>query len=205
MSIFKKRGKGRLSSDITNEDFYKFYLKSVPMIESLGGGMTRGSYQITQTEYIKILEDINKEITRVIITENYEYKLPCSLGRISMKQKPLEYLLDDKGDLKTMKLSVDYKALRELWSNDEEARNNKTLVFHTNDHTNGNRMSWFWSKKGTKCVGLFPYYFIPCRQMKRSLPKILKEENLKLSFFERPLKREQINTNIYNNLNNVKR
>lgn len=191
---FKKRTSGKHKSDIGTKDLYDYYLRNVPMIESLSGGLTRGSYQMKQSEYCAILKDINISITRLIILENFEFKMPCQLGTVSIKQKPIKYKLDSNGELDTKYLSVDYKALKELWSKDEEARKNKTLVFHTNEHTNGYRMSFWWSRKKCKTKGIHLYYFLPCRQMKRAPASFLKDPDYKLTYFEHPIKTKYLHT-----------
>lgn len=196
--MFKKRTEGKYKADIGTKDLYDYYLKNVPMIESLSGGKTRGSYQMKQSEYAAILKDINISITRLMILENFEFKLPCQLGVISIKQKPIKYELDRNGELNTKILSVDYKALRELWSTDEEARKNRTLVFHTNEHTNGYTMKYWWTRRKSRVKGIHLYYFVPCRQMKRAPASYLKDPDLKLSYFEEPSKP---NERKYNNLN----
>ena len=155
----KKRTKGRLNSDIKSGDLYKSYLNNLKPVESLAGGQTLGSYEITKTEYSNILKDINVGITDIIIKENFELKIPCGLGFLSMKQKKVEYKLDENGNLKTGNLSINFKALNELWSTNEEARLARTLVFYTNEHTDGNRMRFVWSKYNSHCFGIDVYYF----------------------------------------------
>ncbi len=178
-----KRTEGKYKADIGNTELYKYYLKGVKPIESLSGGKTIGSYSISQTEYTTILEDINSSIIRLIVLENFEFKIPCNLGYISMKQKKVEFKLDADGSLNTKNLSIDFKATNALWDTDEEARKNKIKIFHTNEHTNGNRMSYWWSKKGAKTKGIKAYYFLPSRGMKRAPSKFLKDKDYSLAFY----------------------
>ena len=180
-----KRTEGRHKADIGNYELYRYYLKGVKPVESLSGGKTIGSYAVTQSEYTSILEDINTSIIRLIVLENFEFKIPCNLGYISMKQKKVEFKLDDNGELITRNLSLDFKATKALWASDEEARKNKTKIFHTNEHTNGNRMSYWWSKKGARTKGIAAYYFVACRNMKRAPAQFLKDKDFSLAFFEK--------------------
>lgn len=200
MIEFSKRTKGKRNSDVKARDLYKYYLKNIKPVESLAGGKTLGSYSITQSEYSEILKDINKNITDIIVTENFEFKIPCGLGLLSMKQKKVEYKLDEEGNLRTKLLSVDFKALKELWTNSEESRINKVLVFHTNEHTDGNRMKFEWSKFHARCFGIETYYFLPCRRMKRSPAQFLKNKDLKLRFYQTHTRVDK-NLLIYNNKN----
>lgn len=193
-----KRTAGKRNSDIGNKELYKFYKKNLKPVESITGGSTLGSYDIKESIYSSILKDINSLIIQEIILENFEFKIPYGLGYFSMVQKPLVYKIDSNGDLVTKLLSTDYKATKELWKSDKEAKENKTLIFHTNEHSNGNRMAYRWSKKGCNTQGLEPYYFLPCRQVKRAPAQFLKDPSYKLCYYENPGNKYQV---MYNKLN----
>jgi hypothetical protein len=186
--IIKKRTKGKYLTDIKTKDLYKFYINGITPIESISGGKTRGEYDLKEKEYSKILKDLNLEIIKLIILENFEFKIPCSLGTLSMKQSPIEYKLDEKGELNTKYLTADYKATRALWLKDEEARKAKKMIFLTNEHTNGYRMSYWWSKSGARIVGIAAYYFVACRQVKRAPVNYLKNKELGLTFYQKKKK-----------------
>lgn len=180
-----KRTEGKYKADIVTYDLYKHYIKGIDKIKSISGEKTKGSYNMTESQYSKILKDINSEIINLIILENFEFKIPCGLGYLSMKQSKIQYLLDEHGELNTKKLSADYKATRELWKKDEKARLEKKLIYHTNEHTNGYRMSYWWSKRGAWTTGIAVYYFLPCRKVKRAPVEFLKNKELGLTFFEK--------------------
>lgn len=202
MLEIKKRTSGKYNADIKTEDIYKYYLNNIKPIESLGGGKTTGAYKIKQKEFASIIKDINKRVIEIIVTENFEFKIPCRLGLISMKQSKVVYKLDENGELKVKNLSIDFKATKDLWLADEEARINKNVVYHTNEHTNGNRMAYWWKKTRNCVFGINVYYFLPSRYMKRTPSKFLKDKDLKLMFYEQKTK-DQINQTIYNNKNKV--
>ena len=187
-----KRTEGKHKTDIKNSDLYKFYRKNMPRVESLAGGITSGSYDIKAKEYSDILKDINDSITNIIILENFEFKIPYNLGTLSMKQKEVKLKLDDDGNLDTKNLSVDYKSTKELWASDPEAKKNKSLIFFTNEHTGGNRLSYWWSKHRAYVQGIKAYYFIPARQVRRKPARFLKNPDIKLSFFETPTKKKYL-------------
>lgn len=183
--IIKKRTKGKYLTDIKTRDLYKFYMASIIPVESIKGGMTKGEYDVKEKTYSDIIKFLNTEIIKLIILDNFEFKIPCNLGTLSMKKSPIQYKLDENGELDTGYLTVDYKATRELWLKDEEARKAKKLIFLTNDHTNGYRMAYVWSKKTANVKGIAVYYFLPCRQMKRAPVQYLKDKELGLSFYEK--------------------
>lgn len=194
--IDTKRTEGKYKANVVTKDLYKAYKKNLKPVESITGGSTLGSYDISEKEYSNILKDINLAIVQMVILENFEFKLPYNLGRFSMIQRKITYELDEHGELKTKKLSVDYKATKDLWKSDDDAKLKKILVFHTNEHTDGNRMAYRWSKKGCAVTGLKSYFFLPCRQVKRAPAEYLKNPEYKLCFFEAPLpKWKQIEAN----------
>lgn len=181
--IIKKRTKGKFLTDIKTKDLYNYYMESITPIESIKGGKTRGKYDITQQEYSAIIKDINLAIVKLVILENFEFKIPCNLGTFSVRQAPVRYKLKEDGELNTKILTADFKATRELWLKNEEARKAKKLIFHTNEHTNGNRMTYWWSKKGAKASGIAVYYFQACRQVKRLLKDYIMDKDLGLNFY----------------------
>lgn len=187
-----KRTEGKRKANIVNKDFYDFYLSQVKPIESISGGSTLGSYELTSTQYSNILKDLNSSIIDIIILENFEFKIPFGLGTLSMVQKKVKFRLDHKGELNTKNLAVNYKETRKLWERDEQARKDKKLIFHTNEHTNGNRMNYYWSKKVSKCVGIKAYGFLACRSVKRKPSIFLSDPDKKLMFFEKPISKEEM-------------
>lgn len=182
-----KRTAGKNKADIVTKDFYKFYLSQVKPIESISGGTTLGSYKLSSKKHSDILKDINEGIINLIILENFEFKMPFGLGTTSMVQKKVKFRLDHKGELNTKNLAVNYKETIALWNRDENARINKNLIFHTNEHTSGYRMTYYWSKKVSKCSGISAYGFLACREVKRKPAQFLKDPDKKLMFFEKPL------------------
>jgi len=194
-----KRSEGKKKADIGNKDLYEFYISQLKPVESIAGGETLGSYDIKAKLYGEILRELNSSIFDLIILENFEFKIPYGLGKLSMVQKKVKFKLDENGELKTKNLAVNYKETNQLWKENPEAREKKTLIFFTNEHTNGNRMSYLWSKRGAKCQGLESYYFLACRTIKRKPNKFLSDPDLKLMFYEKPLtKREQYLKLIHN-------
>lgn len=184
--LIKKRTKGKFKTDVKTKDLYDYYINGITPVESISGkGKTRGEYDITMKEYSSIVKDINLSIIKLIILENFEFKLPCNLGILSMRKAPIKFRLNEDGELDTKVLSANYKATRELWEKDEEARKQKKLIFHTNEHTDGNRMTYWWSKKKAKVSGIAVYFFMPCRQVKRFPAAFIKDRELGLNFYRK--------------------
>ncbi len=194
MSEIKKRkiGDGKYKADIKTSDLYNYYKENIPVVDSITGkGKTSGAYDITNKMYSDILKDINNAIISLIILENFEFDLPFKLGHLSLKQRKIKFKLTESGELDTRYLNVDWKATNDLWNSNEESKKNKNLIFFTNEHTNGNRMSYWWSKKGASTVGIKAYYFLPSRDMKRKAAKFLQDTDLRLGYYEMPKPKEK--------------
>ncbi len=193
--MIPKRGKSLVKSNTKTKDIYQFYKENLKPIytfkeniEENKENKTLGEYDISSKMFSNILRDINKELIKIMILENFEFKIPYRLGLISLKQKKIKIKLDENGELETKNLSLNFKATKDLWKEDDEAKKNKSLIFYTNEHTNGNKVSWWWSKKGANTLGIKVYYFKPCREMSRSHTPYLKDEKLNLQFYEAPKK-----------------
>ena len=80
--------------------------------------------------------------------------------------------------------TFEYANTNKLWSTNKEAKKNKKLVFHLNDHSNGYQHRWFWEKRESNIPNHSAYCFLPSRLNKRTLAKALKDENTDIDFFE---------------------
>ncbi len=103
--------------------------------------------------YTKILKEANIAIVDKILKESEEIKLP-GVGRVRIRKKKMSFK-DTAG------LRINWKATKA----------SGVKVYHTNDHRNNYRYRFFWYKQAIK--GIKPYAFIPSRENKRKLAKIL--------------------------------
>lgn len=183
MIEIKPRGKGKLRTDIKTVDLYNYYKSNLSTVESIAGGETQGKYNIKAKLYSDILKDLNQELKQLIIFQNFELILPYRLGTLSIIQKKTKLKLDSKGELVTRNLAINWKATKDLWKQDETARLNETKIFHLNEHSDGNKMFWKWSKLKSKVEGIYCYMFIPSRTTKRYLASCIKDRDNKLQFY----------------------
>lgn len=92
-------------------DYYKYYLQD--------------NIRIPYRLYSDIIQDIN----RLLIKNFYLGKdivFPFKLGKIELRKYPTYSKIVD-GKLKD-NYSINWKKTKELWANDKEARENKTLI-----------------------------------------------------------------------------
>lgn len=127
-------------------------------------------YYISYKEYIEpnTLYDVDYQTFRAIVTDYFEYirdqimlyskefKLPCRLGTLQIvKHQPKQF--------NSKSLRWDWKATKELGK----------PVLLLNDHSNGWKYRFYWSKQGCIIPNKSKYMFIASRTNKRDLCKII--------------------------------
>lgn len=98
-------------------DGYKFYRKTKPK---------QRDYILTESQYFSIIRQVNKLLAEEILKGN-AIKLPERMGEIELRKYNSFIKLDDQGKVKT-NLPVDWESTMELWYNDRQSYNDKTLV-----------------------------------------------------------------------------
>ncbi len=124
-------------------------------------------YNVGYKKYRSICEDFNKLIMDNILLKSHEFKMPYRLGTLRIKKKKMNYSQKNKN-----KLKIDWKATRE----------NKKVIYHLNDHTNGFNYRWYWLKREAVVKNKSVYSFQATRTNKRRLAALLK--NNEVDYFE---------------------
>lgn len=113
-------------------------------------------YDVDLKTFKAIVTDYFKYIKNEIMYECKEVKLPCRLGTLQIiKHQPKEY--------SGKSLRWDWKATKEIGK----------PVYLLNEHSNGWKYRFFWSKQGCLLTNKGKYQFIACRDNKRELAKII--------------------------------
>jgi len=170
-----KRQVGKHKSDFNAKHFYDKYIENIEK---------NTIYHVSKPTHTNILKDFNTEIMKLIIEKSFEYVLPFRMGALRIKNKKTQLLLDDKGELITRKLTVNYKATRELWNSDIESYNKRKLIFYTNEHSDENKAFFYWNKKKMNFKNSYYKSFIPSRVNKRWLAATIKNPDLKVKYYE---------------------
>lgn len=98
-------------------DSFKNYRKTRPKDKK---------YVLTESQYFSIVRHINN-ILADMLSEGKEIELPKRMGTIEIRKFNTNIRFDEYGNLRTT-LPIDWNGTLELWYNDEESRNNKTLL-----------------------------------------------------------------------------
>lgn len=167
-----KRGKVKYKLDVKSTDFYKYY-NSI---------YKNTKHQVNGDSFRKIIKLFNESLMNEIVFKAYDFNIPYGLGKICIRKTKSKNRIKDGKVVITQ--PIDWKATKELWQSDEEAKNLKKLVRINNTHTD-NYICGFKYKIGTaKSLNVKAYGFKVSRPNKSLLTKVLKDENLKIDYFE---------------------
>ena len=136
---------------------------------------------IDRATYVKIVHDINKKISKAIIEESLEFKIPFHLGMLSIKKNKLKIRIKD-GKLLKPKMVVDWEASWKMWMEDNPGLTHneikklpgKQVIYQTNEHTNGYIMGWKWAKSMSRFRNSSVYMFKPTKQNRIDLGRWIK-------------------------------
>lgn len=120
--------------------------------------------------YVTVCQEFNKRISDKIIRESTEFRLFNRLGFIRIKTFKLAIRIKN-GKIDTQRNSVNWSKTLDLWeqlygTRDRRALKdipNKKLVIHTNEHSNGYSMKWYWDKRGCNIKNKTLYKFNPVK------------------------------------------
>lgn len=138
-----KKGPHKYSNLKTIKDSYKEYSSEYP------------NSKLDISVYKKVCVTFFKEVLNHLI-DGYEIRLPL-LGVMKVIKKKRDF----------NKLQPDWKRTKELWSEDPEAKKNKKLVYHLNEHTKGYYYRFYWKKGKVKNISV--YSFLPVRSAQKAL------------------------------------
>lgn len=130
---------------LTIVDFYKQFTVDNPELDV--------EYKL----YRALLEDMFKLMSEDILMRSKELKMPYNLGTIQViKYKPKNY--------NSKSLSVDFVNTNKY---------GKT-IYHLNDHSNGYKYRFYWSKLVSKIKNKTKYGLVMTRANKRLLASLIK-------------------------------
>ena len=126
---------------------------------------------INISQYVQLINQFMKFLILKLLSTG-EIILPERLGRLSIFGKKVNVRIED-GEIKG--LAPDWVKTKQLWDSDEEAKNNKQLVYHFNEETNGIRYKFSWSKNRVLVSNKTLYNLRMTRSNKRELSKLVRE------------------------------
>lgn len=164
--------KQRIYSDYSMDDFFRYYKKKT---ETFGNPDRSNKFNINRTVYTKFLNRFFEEISKAIIEDCMEFKLPGQIGEIRIRKKKYEVKINPDNTLNRRAMRINWQDTIKLWNKKPELREKNVYVYFDNKHTDYYIVSWYWKKqRKSYCHGISDYCFIPTRTNKRNLAKHFK-------------------------------
>ena len=126
---------------------------------------------INISQYVQIINHFMKFLSSKLLSTG-EINIPERLGKLSIFGKKVNVRIED-GEIKG--LAPDWVKTKELWDSDLIAKQNKQLVYHFNEETNGIRYKFSWSKNRVLVSNKTLYNLRMTRSNKRELSKLVRE------------------------------
>lgn len=150
---------GTIRKRYPRERFYSYYLKNAK----------RKKYQ--RFECIRMIKAINN-MAMEYIYKGGEYIFPLRFGSLSIVG--LHYTHFFRGDKLIPVKPVNWPETLKLWEEDEYAKKKKQLVFFTDDYI----YKFLYKRHPQGLVQFWPMKIEACRQRKKELAKLIKENKL---------------------------
>lgn len=166
-------------------EIYKYYKNKFSKRER------ESSAFIDYKKFSSVIKDFNKELSRMIIEDGIEFKIPLRLGYVRIKKYKKKPQLKPDGTLDKKNMSINWEATKELWSTEYPGLNShqlkeiphKPLLYHLNEHTDGYGFMLYWNKKGSNAINRSVYSMVFTFSNNRHMAKVLKG-NCKVDYFE---------------------
>jgi hypothetical protein len=125
-----------------------------------------GRNKVDVVLYSKVCQEFNKRISDKIIRKSFEFKLPYRLGFLRIKAIKQKVVIKD-GKIDTARMPIDWPSTRKYWEELypdktwEEIKKipNKKLIIHTNEHTDGYLLKWYWDRRQSNVKNQTAYVF----------------------------------------------
>ena len=125
---------------------------------------------VSKSLYSEICRDYLKFLSARLLLDG-QVKLPERLGTVEVQGKLSKFRVEN-GQIRG--LPPDWGATRKLWAENPQAKEEKRVLFHFNEETNGIRYKFHWSKTGVVTPNKYLYNFKACRTNSRELAKLIK-------------------------------
>lgn len=176
----KGKQKEKFKTDIKTKDFYNhyldYYIREDKKIDK------DSLYYIPYNTYSEVLDEVNSHIRDLILNERFNFIMPHRMGELEIKKTKPEPYIDEEGKLVNT-LPIDWKATKDLWQSNSEAKANKKLVRHLNKHTQGYVARVCYNVAQATYSYKKVYKFIPTRTLVRTLASIMKDPDSKIDYY----------------------
>lgn len=123
--------------------------------------------------FVKAWKDFAEIITDDIAYTGKDFTMPFRIGTLGVRKHKILVKVNSDGTIDKRSLRPDWSATKKLWEKDEQAKENKQLVFHLNKHFGGYNCKWFWDKTTCSIKNQTAYSLVMSRTNKRKLAKAI--------------------------------
>lgn len=153
------------------KDIYKFY-------------KSYSNNPVSPDVFRRVWDGFIQKVTDGIILEGKDFTMPFRLGSVGIRKQKIIVIMKDDGSIDKRYLRPDWKATKELWAQDPEAKERKQLVFHLNKHFGGYNCKWFWDKSTCSVQNQTAYSLSMTRENKRKLSVAIFDEDVEVDYYE---------------------
>jgi hypothetical protein len=142
------------------------------------------SYELTAKQYGDIIRLAHELISKGIIEDRFIFQAPYINCKFRIKKYKQKVKFDENGKIVKSNLPVNWKATNEYWEKNPKAKENKIVIYHLNDHSDGYRYRFYKSPMRKVIKNLIYYNFKPCRFNDRALGKFILNPYNKIEYYE---------------------
>lgn len=128
-----------------------------------------GFERIATKEYLYIINGFIKFLMRRVFAGS-DVKLPADMGTLGIRCTKVKPRIGDDGRIKG--LAPNWPKTLELWNNNAEAKAEKRIVYCFNEHSNGMRYRFVWSRLNSIFTNKTVYSLQMSRPNKRVVNKM---------------------------------
>ena len=138
-------------------------------------------YNISLSEYGKIIKACNLAVMNLIIKRGIEFRLPYRMSHMSVVKKKIGFLTLPNGRVRLLS-QVDWTKTHDMWNKNPEAKAKKKVVYYTNEHSAGFIIRVRYLNTYANFKGATFYRFHPTREFNKALCNEIKT-NMKFDAF----------------------
>lgn len=128
--------------------------------------------KLSKVEYLNLMNGFAEFLMDCILEGETVY-IPEKLGAIQIVGRKLQTKVTDNG---IEGLTVNWGATKKLWRECESCKEKEQKVYHFNEHSDGLRYRFFWSRTAMILANKVYYTYLPNRKSKHKLFKKIVEE-----------------------------
>lgn len=145
--------------------FYKkFYNESIPDCD----------YRAGLPVYIEIVNGLMQYIMKKVF-DGFDVRLGAKLGILMIRGQKIKPVIDKDGEIKG--IAPNWGETKKLQAIDPIAKENKTIVYCFNEHSNGIKYRLLWNQEGVIIENKTLYGMSFSRWNRRELSRLITKEN----------------------------